>query len=542
MWKTLAATTTVVSMAFGGVALSSISASAATEPTSTADVESGTADSAPGSASTSTGADAASTDLGSGGAASEAPSSTPPVEGGDDEVEAAPVSDEPVAGPTGGTPSAGVDENLTAPGAEDAATAPGAEETVAPAAQDELVAAALATPTITSPSDGSSFEVTATEGAAPGDVPVAFAGSGQAGAVVTLVFVRDDAAADVSSEPDATTTVVAGGTWSVTVGLEPGSWATTATQTAVDAGGLPTGDASPASEAVRFEAIAQVLPWASVEPPYDTTYVAGDVDGRSVAQVPVHGNAGSIFSVEITVVSADGTQVFDTYSTPTSSTGAYYEVVPLPVGEWRVSVQQVSFSFPTHPEIKTMSSTPTVSPVIRVLPVGSADAAPPVITSPLDGAVVTGTPADVDGSALTIEGTGTPGYTVFVSVTTTTGAEYPREVFSTEDLTVGADGRWTTTTNRLPFDTYTITAFEVATGVVNATYSRGSDPVTVDLRGPVAAAAPTSPVAVAGSTGATSLAYTGSSESAPLAGLAGMLLVGLGAAAVVVSRRRASRG
>jgi hypothetical protein len=533
MWKTLAATTTVVSMAFGGVALSSLSASAATDPGSTSDADGGTVDSAPASVPTSTETDAAATDLEPGGAASETPSPAPSVEGDDGEIATAPVSDGPVDGANDESSPVGVDEDVATPGAEEA---------VAPAAQDEVVAAALATPTITSPSDGSSLEVTGTEGATPGDVPVAFAGSGQAGALVTLVFVRDDAAADVSSEPDATTTVGADGTWSVTVGLETGSWATTATQTAVDAGGLPTGDASPASEAVRFEAIAQVLPWASVEPPYDTTYVASDVDGRSVAQVPVYGNAGSIFSVEITVISADGTQVFDTYSTPTSSTGAYYEVVPLPVGEWRVSVQQVSFSFPTHPEIKTMTSTPTVSPVIRVLPVGSADAAPPVITSPLDGAVVNGTPADVDAPPLTIEGTGTPGYTVFVSGTTTTGAGYPRDVYFAEDLIVGADGRWTTTTNRLPFDTYTLTAFQVATGVVNATYSLGSDPVTVDLRGPVAAAAPTSPVAVAGSTGATSLAYTGSSESAPLAGLAGMLLVGLGAAAVVVSRRRASRG
>jgi len=170
------------------------------------------------------------------------------------------------------------------------------------------------------------------------------------------------------------------------------------------------------------------------------------------------------------------------------------------------------------------------------------------------------------GGSFVLEGTGQAGSWLHysyeaLSEQTGWGSDYDSPI-------VRADGTWAIG-DGLPYGSWRATVQQYAGagdpslgGVQQPSRSRLSAPVTVDftLAAPVVVAAPSEPVVVPVAVPPAArpsvpmparvvpvahrsdLAYTGSSETTPWAGLAGMVLVGLGAATVLVTRRRASRG
>ncbi|MET4051307.1 hypothetical protein ABID81_000651 [Frigoribacterium sp. PvP054] len=553
-----AALSTAIAIALGGVALSGQAAIAAPAPLGH-ETASPSTDAVDPAAGGTPGADAATGDTATGDAAADDASVT-------DEVPVAETA--PSAEPDAGTAddtgdatdavgAAGVGEEVPMPEAAVPAT-PGPTTEPAPVA---ALAATPAAPVITSPADGQSLEVTAADGATEGDVPVALAGTGQPGAEVALSFVRDDAAADVSTEADVSTVVGSDGTWTVTVGFEGGRWAATATQRSLDADGLADSDPSAESSVTRFEAIAQVLPqWAVVDQAGDEVYVAdAEVDGEQRATVFTTGTTGTLYRAELTLVSEDGTRVLAPVVADEFRDGGFATELSVPVGVWRIAAKQVDLeAYPTHPGIKSASSAANLSPLITVLPSEAGVVDAPVVTSPGAGATITGRPDPRPGAEgyleFDITGTGTPGASIALYGFFDDGTsgieryaaalrgeipvtEVERPSAGLDPVVVGSDGRWSTTASLRP-GTWSFAAFQLDDRLGVELISDASVPVTFTLAAPVMPAVSTT---VRG-TSPTSLAYTGSSDSAPLAGLAGMLLVGLGAAAVVVSRRRASRG
>lgn len=545
-----AALSTAIAIALGGVALSGQAALAAPAPLGHE------AGASPAEVVEPTGGEAAESDATAGDASSadEVPAvgTTPSVDDDDADIDAGTADD--AGDVTGGAVEIEADPSSEAPAT---ATSGPTAEAVPAAAR----AAAPAAPAISSPTDGQSLEVTAADGATEGDVPVALAGTGQPGAEVTLSFVRDDAAADVSTEADVTTVVGSDGTWTVTVGFEGGRWAATATQRSLDADGVADSDPSAESSVTRFEAIAQVLPqWAVVDQTGDEVYFADtEVDGEERATVFTTGSTGTLYRAELTLVSEDGTRVLAPVVADEFRDGGFATELSVPVGVWRIAAKQVDLeAYPTHPGITSASSAANLSPLITVLPSEAGIVDAPVVTSPGAGATITGRPDQRPGAEGYLEfdvtGTGTPGASIALYGFFDDGTsgieryaaalrgdvpvtEVERPSAGLDPVVVGPDGRWSTTASLRP-GTWSFAAFQLDDRLGVELISDASVPVTFTLAAPVVTAASTTVQGAA----PTSLAYTGSSESAPLAGLAGMLLVGLGAAAVVVSRRRASRG
>jgi LPXTG-motif cell wall-anchored protein len=185
------------------------------------------------------------------------------------------------------------------------------------------------------------------------------------------------------------------------------------------------------------------------------------------------------------------------------------------------------------------------------------------ITSPAPGEVIAdASPTWPGGGSFALRGTGQAGSWLLYTYEGLSGqdgwgTDYDAPV-------VAADGTWVIG-DGLPYGSWRATVRQYVGvgdpalgGVWNLPLSRLSAPVTVDfvLAAPTGAASPavpvvlpvaetpTTPVAsrVIAATRPTGLAYTGASETTPWAGLAGMVLVGLGAATVLITRRRASRG
>lgn len=188
------------------------------------------------------------------------------------------------------------------------------------------------------------------------------------------------------------------------------------------------------------------------------------------------------------------------------------------------------------------------------------------ISSPRQGEVLR-TPSTTwpGGGSFVLEGTAVAGSWLHysyeaLSAQTGWGSDYDAPV-------VRSDGTWAIA-DGLPYGSWRATVQQYVGvgdpalgGEAQPSLSRLSAPVTVEftLAAPVVTAAPTEPAAVpaavpitvrpavVGSTPVVAahrfdLAFTGPSETAPWAGLTGMVLVGLGAATVLVTRRRASRG
>jgi LPXTG-motif cell wall-anchored protein len=184
------------------------------------------------------------------------------------------------------------------------------------------------------------------------------------------------------------------------------------------------------------------------------------------------------------------------------------------------------------------------------------------ITSPRQGEVVrTSATSWPGGGSFVLEGTAVAGSWLHYSYEalsgqTGWGGDYDAPV-------VSPDGTWSIG-DGLPLGSWRATVRQYVGvgdpalgGEAGPPLSRASAPVTVDftLTAPLDVAAPIDPVVVpddarpvAGATrpapvaARSVLASTGSSETMPWAALAGTVLVGLGAASVLVARRRASRG
>lgn len=186
------------------------------------------------------------------------------------------------------------------------------------------------------------------------------------------------------------------------------------------------------------------------------------------------------------------------------------------------------------------------------------------VSTPRVGAVVT-TDSDYPGlGVFTIAGTGVPGSAISYRLEALSGQEGWGHDYDAPRI--AADGTYSFT-DVLPHGSWRLFVSQYVPrgdgqlGLEGPPRSRQSVPVAVEfaLAAPAAAAPVVSPVTpavvpavskpvipvgvrVVPVAHRSDLASTGSSETTPWAGLAGMVLVGLGAATVLVTRRRASRG
>lgn len=207
----------------------------------------------------------------------------------------------------------------------------------------------------------------------------------------------------------------------------------------------------------------------------------------------------------------------------------------------------------------------TIGTVERVLTVDVPTSTPVTVLTPTTGSTVTSAPGawgDEGWGSFTVTGTGTPGQYLALSLTaldlpSDSGTDGP-------NVRVGDDGRWTLLVAR-PFGTWRVGVSQF--GMVDVEdrdgYTFGTPTTrlsaerTVDVRlarvpapSPVPADAAGAPIVAAtvphttwtptARTATRHLAHTGGDERQGDALLAGGLLVGLGAAAVLAGRRRAS--
>jgi len=186
------------------------------------------------------------------------------------------------------------------------------------------------------------------------------------------------------------------------------------------------------------------------------------------------------------------------------------------------------------------------------------------VSTPRTGAVVTADSEYPGLGVFEIAGTGVPGSAIAFTVEALSGQEGWGHDYDAPR--VAADGTYRFT-EILPHGSWRLLVSQYVPrgdgqlGLEGPPRSRQSVPVVVEfaLAAPAAAAPVVSPVTpaivptvskpvipvgvrVVPVSHRSDLAYTGSSETTPWAGLAGMVLVGLGAATVLVTRRRASRG
>lgn len=165
----------------------------------------------------------------------------------------------------------------------------------------------------------------------------------------------------------------------------------------------------------------------------------------------------------------------------------------------------------------------------------------PVITSPTEGATITGT-------AVTFEGTGSPGAYIGIVVVPTalvqgaadqalSAAAAPVPANPADPIPVGSNGAWQVTV-ALPPENYTAVAIQSTDAAATTGISDPSLPVAFSL---VAAAVTpvVDPVANGTSTPPRALAVTGPADSAGALGL-GALIAMSGLAMVVFARRRTS--
>jgi hypothetical protein len=516
-WETLLATSAAVSIALGGVVVTSATAQAADQPSGAQVVDGSTGAQVVDPAAPAVG-DAPTADV---------PAAEPVADEGTAPVEAPADEDAPEAAPSG----------AASPVAEEPADAAPVDAAETDA---EVEAAALApapdAPVITEPfGEIGIAEVTAAQGATETDVPLTFSGTGQPGAVVALDFRRDDGVQGIP-EPDTTAVVSAEGTWSSSFRIVPGRWGFSATQRTVDADGVATSEASAASRERLIVVIAQVLPqWATLDQTADETWVADQAtsNGDEFVSVPVSGTTGTLYRAEISVNSADGSIVYGTFPTEEYRDGGWSARVDLAPGQYRIGARQIDVD--TYPGVRRATSAENFSPVITVLASGEVVTTAPVVTSPADGEVVVGA-AGPDGVLVDFQGTGQPGHVVSLYAEDRRTGQIRSFSYGSETgdplIVVGADGRWSTGEVAVPLGFQDVVVSQFDPTLQNPLISDVTE-LSIEVR--VASATAGAPGATVPASG--SLAYTGSDESGP-ALLGGALAIALGALALVVSRMR----
>ena len=551
--STATALSTAIVIALGGIALTGQAAFAGPAPASDGD------GSAPQGVSPSGTAGDASPALGAGTDAVEVdgggPDLAPPTSDADGDAAGA----EPEPSATGSDDAAPVEatpaEEVPAP-SEDApapaveAPAPGEEDDAE--ADDPAAVVAPAAPVVESPAPDAFVSVSTSEGAQGSTLPVTVAGTAAPSAVVTITFERLEV--DGASAGPVTVATDATGRWTSTTRLASGDWSVVTTQHLVDPAGERASEDSPASTPVEFRAVAVTLPAPTLDGP-----VTGDrfaSVGGAEAAVTVTGGGEPGASVRLAAVAADGTDLDYDGSVPVDGAGRWSATVRVPVGTWELGAIQDLVV-----DAVTVRTSPNVVSGTFVVEARDRLAAP-VVLSPREGhrfeQASDVTPGYVD---TVFEGTGEPG-AVLVPFSGTR-AEVDQFLATVGDtplppydfpIVVGEDGTWAIYGSQLPGD-YVFTAVQYDPAFTVPVFSAGADTVGYSVGAPTAVPAdaggpgatpvvtvPGSGLPVRAATNATALAYTGTSETTPWAGLAGLVLVGLGAATVLVTRRRASRG
>jgi hypothetical protein len=173
-----------------------------------------------------------------------------------------------------------------------------------------------------------------------------------------------------------------------------------------------------------------------------------------------------------------------------------------------------------------------ILPAVAAVPVTPTVLTPPVITSPIPDQVIV-------GSDVVISGTGTPGdniaYVVFPKGQTPQSSAPFEEAITDESIVVDAAGNWTTTLRNVEAGSFTVVAFAFtvdADGVLTG-ISGDSNSVDFSVVAATAVAAAVTPVRAPGG-----LAYTGSDNQGLALGL-GAALTLAGAGLAFAARRRA---
>jgi len=457
------------------------------------------------------------------------------------------AGDEDAPTPAAATPAA-VAPTGTAPA--DEAPVP-VDEAPAPVdvADERAALDAPDAPVIASPAPDGYVSLSTAEGADGATLPVTISGTGSVSAVVTITFERLEA--DGASAGPITVRTGDTDRWTSTTRLASGDWSVTTTQHLVDIAGERSSEESTASAPVEFRAVAVTLPAPTIDvPEVDARYAAV---GEGRATVPVAGGGEPGASVRVGVVAPDGTVLEFDGSSPVDASGRWSGDVRVPVGTWTFGAVQelVVDGTTTRTSPNTLHGTFVVE--------SRAPLASPVVLSPREGArfdrAVDVSPGYVD---TVFEGTGEPG--AYLLPFSGTRAEVDEFLAAVGDvplppydfpIVVGDDGTWKIFGAELPGD-YFFTAVQYDPTFDLPVFSDGSEPVRYSVRGlgsgPLASGGTPNVViadrtpAVRAAADARRLASTGSAETTPWVGLAGMVLVGLGAATVLVTRRRASRG
>ncbi len=535
--STATALSTAIVIALGGIALSGQAALA--QPA----VESG------GDLARPQG-DLVSTD---GGEEAQAPVAVTPTPEASEAAEEAPATAPEASAPAEEAPA-------TAPEAPVATEEPAVPADEVPAsegqadveADEQAALVAPEAPVVESPAPDAFVSVSTAEGARGSTLPVTVAGTAAPSAVVTITFERLEA--DGASADPVTVGTDDAGRWTATTRLASGDWSVTTTQHLVDPAGERASEDSPASTPVEFRAVAVTLPAPTLDGPATGDRFAAVGGGEAAVTVTGGGEPGA--RVRLAAVAADGTDVDYDGSVPVDEAGRWTATVRVPVGTWTLGAIQdvVVDAVTTRTSPNALGGTFVVEARDRL--------AAPVVLSPRAGDRFEQASDLAPGYVDTVfEGTGEPGAFLLPFSGTRAEVDDFLAVVATEPIpgydfpiVVGADGTWKIYGAELPGD-YLFTAVQYDPAFTAPVVSAGADTVAYSVGAPAEVPAGTggpgvTPVVVATGSGlpvravtnATGLAYTGASESAPWAGLAGLVLVGLGAATVLVTRRRASRG
>ncbi|KQO47395.1 MULTISPECIES: LPXTG cell wall anchor domain-containing protein [unclassified Frigoribacterium] len=419
-------------------------------------------------------------------------------------------------------------------------------------ADDQAAVVAPGTPVVESPAPDAYVSVSTAGGAEGATLPVTVSGTGAVGAVVTITFERLEA--DGASAGPATVGTDDSGRWTATTRLASGDWSVTTTQHLVDPAGERVSEDSPASAPVEFRVVAVTLPAPTIDGPATGDRFAS-VGGEEAA-VTVTGGGEPGARVRLAAAAEDGTDLDYDGSTSVDDAGRWSATVRVPVGTWTLGAIQdvVVDAVVTRTSPGVLGGTFVVEARDRL--------AAPVVLSPREGHRFEQSTDESPGYVDTVfEGTGEPGAILLPFSGTRAEVDDFLATVVTEPnppydfpIVIGEDGTWKIYGAQVPGD-YLFTAVQYDAAFTVPVFSAGAD--TVGYSVGARATMPTetgdpgvTPVVVATGSGlpiraaknTTALASTGSSETTPWAGLAGMVLVGLGAATVLVTRRRASRG
>jgi LPXTG-motif cell wall-anchored protein len=408
---------------------------------------------------------------------------------------------------------------------------------------DQAAVVAPGAPVVESPAPDAYVSVSTAGGAEGATLPVTVSGTGVVGAVVTITFERLEA--DEASAGPVTVGTDDAGRWTATTRLASGDWSVTTTQHLVDPAGERASEDSPASAPVEFRAVAETLPAPTIDGPATGDRFA--FVGGEEAAVTVTGSGEPGARVRLAAAAEDGTDLDYDGSTSVDDAGRWSATVRVPAGTWVDAVV-------TRTSPGVLGGTFVVEARDRL--------AAPVVLSPREGHRFEQSTDDSPGYVDTVfEGTGEPGAILLPFSGTRAEVDDFLATVVTEPnppydfpIVIGEDGTWKIYGAQVPGD-YLFTAVQYDAAFTAPVFSAGADTVGYSVGAPATTPTETgdpgvTPVVVATGSGlpvravtnVRGLASTGSSETTPWAGLAGMVLVGLGAATVLITRRRASRG